>query len=46
MDGEGFADKCSGLCSANYTIATGEQEFIEVTAYPNHTGKFRLARTG
>ena len=43
MDGEGFADKCSGLCSANYTIATGEQEFIEVTAYPNHTGKFRLA---
>ena len=43
MDGEGFADKCSGLCSANYTIATGEQEFVEVTAYPNHTGKFRLA---
>ena len=43
MDGEGFADKCSGLCSANYTIPTGEQEFIEVTAYPNHTGKFRLA---
>lgn len=43
MDGEGFADKCSGLCSANYTIATGEQEFIEVTAYPNHVGKFRLA---
>ena len=43
MDGEGFADKCSGLCSANYTIATGEQEFIEVTAYPNHAGKFRLA---
>lgn len=43
MDGEGFADKCSGLCSANYTIPTGEQEFIEVTAYPNHAGKFRLA---
>lgn len=43
MDGEGFADKCSGLCSANYTIATGEQEFIEVTAYPNHAGRFRLA---
>ena len=26
MDGEGFADKCSGLCSANYSIPTGEQE--------------------
>ena len=43
MDGEGFADKCSGLCSANYTIPTGEQEFIEVSAYPNHVGTFRLA---
>ncbi len=42
MDGEGFADKCSGLCSANYNVATGEQRFIEVTAYPNHTGSFRL----
>ncbi len=42
MDGEGFADKCSGLCSANYNVATGEQRFIEVTAYPNHSGTFRL----
>ena len=43
MDGEGFADKCSGLCSANYSIPTGEQEFIEVSAYPNHSGNFRLS---
>ena len=42
MDGEGFANKCSGLCTANHEIATGDQQYIEVTAYPNHTGVFRL----
>lgn len=42
MDGEGFANKCSGICTANYTIATGDQRYIEVAAYPNHTGLFRL----
>ena len=42
MDGEGFANKCSGICTANYEIATGDQRYIEVAAYPNHTGLFRL----
>lgn len=42
LDGEGFANKCSGLCTANHEIATGDQKYIEVTAYPNHTGTFRL----
>ena len=42
MDGEGFANKCSGICTANYTIATGDQRYIEMSAYPNHTGLFRL----
>ena len=42
MDGEGFADKCSGICTANYKIATGDQRYIEISAYPNHTGAFLL----
>ena len=42
MDGEGFADKCSGICTANYEIATGDQRYIEISAYPNHTGTFLL----
>ena len=42
MDGEGFANKCSGICTATHEIATGDQQYIEVTAYPNHTGVFRL----
>ena len=42
MDGEGFANKCSGLCTANHEIATGDQQYVEVAAYPNHTGTFLL----
>ena len=42
MDGEGFADKCSGICTANYGIASGDQRYIEISAYPNHTGDFLL----
>ena len=42
MDGEGFADKCSGICTANYEIATGDQRYIEISAYPNHSGTFLL----
>ena len=42
MDGEGFANKCSGICTATHEIATGDQRYIEVTAYPNHAGTFRL----
>lgn len=42
MDGEGFADKCSGICTASYIIATDDQRYIEISAYPNHTGTFLL----
>ena len=42
MDGEGFADKCSGICTANHEVPTGDQRYIEVSAYPNHTGTFLL----
>ena len=42
MDGEGFADKCSGICIASYEIAPGDQRYIEISAYPNYTGDFRL----
>ena len=42
MDGEGFANKCSGICTANHEIATGDQRYIVVNAYPNHSGIFRL----
>ena len=42
MDGEGFADKCSGLCTDTQEIANGDQHHVEITAYPNHTGTFRL----
>lgn len=42
MDGEGFADKCSGICIASYEIAPGDQRYIEISAYPNYTGDFQL----
>ena len=42
MDGEGFANKCSGICTANHEIPTGDHHYIEVSAYPNHTGIFRM----
>ena len=42
MDGEGFANKCSGICTANHEVPTGDQRYIEVSAYPNHTGTFLL----
>ena len=42
MDGEGFADKCSGICTATHNVERGDQRYIEVTAYPNHSGTYRL----
>ena len=42
MDGEGFADKCSGICTANHEVLAGDQKSIEIVAYPNHPGQFVL----
>ena len=38
VDGEGFAERCSGVCNAVYDVYTAQQELIQITAYPNHTG--------
>ena len=43
VDGEGFAERCSGICNAVYDVYTAQQELIQITAYPNHTGKSRIA---
>ena len=40
MDGEGFAQKCSGVCQATYDVAAGDQRHIGMRAYPNHAGEF------
>ena len=42
MDGEGFAQKCSGVCQATYDVAAGDQRHIGMRAYPNHAGEFPL----
>ena len=43
VDGEGFAERCSGVCNAVYDVYTAQQELIQITAYPNQTGPFRIA---
>ena len=43
VDGEGFAQRCSGICNEVYDVYTAQQELIQITAYPNHTGTFRIA---
>ena len=43
VDGEGFAERCSGVCNAVYDVYTAQQELIQITAYPNHTGSSRIA---
>ena len=40
--GEGFADKCSGVCTATYEVPAGDQKYITIGAYPNHAGHFEL----
>ena len=42
MDAEGFADKCSGICTANHEVLAGDQKSIEIVAYPNQPGQFVL----
>ena len=42
MDGEGFADKCSGICTAIHEVPAGDQKSIAITAYANHPGQFDL----
>ena len=43
VDGEGFAERCSGVCNAVYDVYTAQQELIQITAYPNQTGSSRIA---
>ncbi len=43
VDGEGFAERCSGVCNAVYDVYTAQQELIQITAYPNQTGAYRIA---
>ena len=43
VDGEGFAERCSGVCNAVYDVYTAQQELIQITAYPNQTGPYRIA---
>ena len=45
VDGEGFAERCSGVCNAVYDVYTAQQELIQITAYPNQTGFFPHRRT-
>ena len=42
MDGEGFADKCSGICTATHEVPARAQNYIAIRAYPNHPGQFQL----
>ena len=42
IDGEGFADKCSGICTAIHEVPAGDQKSIAITAYANHPGQFDL----
>ena len=42
IDGEGFAQKCSGICTATYEVAALDQRHIGMRAYPNHEGEFTL----
>ena len=42
MEGEGFAEKCSGVCTATYEVAASDQRHIGMIAYPNQAGEFDL----
>lgn len=42
MDGEGFAEKCSGVCTATYEVSASDQRHIGMIAYPNQAGEFDL----
>lgn len=42
MDGEGFANKCSGICTAIHEVPPHDQRNISMNAYPNHEGQFTL----
>lgn len=38
IDGEGFADKCSGICTATHEVPPHDQRDISIKAYPNQPG--------
>ena len=42
IDGEGFAEKCSGVCTATYDVSASDQRHIGMIAYPNQAGQFDL----
>lgn len=42
LAGEGFAEKCSGICTANYAIGANDQRYIVINATPNQPGEFEL----
>ena len=42
IDGEGFAAKCSGVCTAPHDVQAGDQKYITMGAYPNNDGHFEL----
>ena len=42
MSGSGFAESCTGQCTAIYDVASGDQESIELEMQPNQAGSFTV----
>ena len=42
MSGSGFAESCTGQCTATYTVPSGKQRSIDLEMQPNQPGSFTV----